>query len=162
MAAAEQRCHGEPQLPLLAHNDAFNVRDDPLGDVGDVVLSDRQSLAEDGIVLPVIALDRETWDVVGGPEIYSRGFVYMSEAQDIIEDLKDEVLATYERLADEGPVDPELLYEKLRSSVGKRIGVLTGRRPMVVPVIIPIGDTPYEDDATDGASSCAASSPDVE
>ena len=138
------------------------MADQPLGDVGDVVLSDRQSLAEDGIVLPVIALDRETWDVVGGPEIYSRGFVYMSEAQDIIEDLKDEVLATYERLADEGPVDPELLYEKLRSSVGKRIGVLTGRRPMVVPVIIPIGDTPYEDDATDGASSCAASSPDVE
>jgi len=141
---------------------SVNVDGLGVGDVGDVVLSDRQSLAEDGIVLPVIALDRETWDVVGGPEIYSRGFVYMSEAQDIIEDLKDEVLATYERLADEGPVDPELLYEKLRSSVGKRIGVLTGRRPMVVPVIIPIGDTPYEDDGTDGASSCAASSPDVE
>ncbi len=144
----------------------LNVDGLGVGDVGDVVLADRQSLAEDGIVLPVLALDRDTMEVVGGPEIYSRGFVYMSAAQDIIDDLKEEVLATYERLADDDTVDPELLYDKMRSSVGKRIGALTGRRPMVVPVILPIGDEDATEEGLDcpdeAGSGCAQRPLDVE
>jgi len=50
------------------------------------------------------------------------------------------VLNTYEALASEGPIDPELLYDKLRSSVGRRVAALTGRRPIIVPVIIPVGE----------------------
>jgi ribonuclease J len=116
----------------------LNVDGLGVGDVGEVVLTDRQALSEDGIVLPALALRKDTWELIGGPEIYSRGFVFMSESEEIVAELRDEARATYERLADEGPVDPERLYDRLRSAVGKRIGVLTGRRPMVLPVIIPV------------------------
>ena len=121
---------------------AVNVDGLGVGDVGDVVISDRQALSEDGIVLPVLALDAETGEVLGGPEIYSRGFVYMNEAEDIIEDLKAEVWATYSSLASDSPIDPAVLYDRLRSTVGKRVDALTGRRPMIVPVIIPVGEEP--------------------
>lgn len=119
---------------------SVNVDGLGVGDVGDVVIADRQALAQNGIVLPVLALDAQTKQVVGGPEIYSRGFVFMSEAEDIIEDLKAEVMATYDRLAADGPVDPERLYERLRSAISKRVDQLTARRPMVVPVILPVGE----------------------
>lgn len=130
------------QAQRIADVPAGGVNVDGLGvgDVGDVVIGDRRALSDGGIVLPVLALDARTMAVVGGPEIYSRGFVYMSQAEDIIEHLKAEALATYEKLAQAGPVDPEALYDRLRSAVSKRIDTLTGRRPMVVPVLIPVGD----------------------
>jgi len=120
---------------------SVNVDGLGVGDVGDVVIADRQALAESGIVLPVIALDVKTGELLGGPEIYSRGFVYMSEADEIIDELKNVVLLAYEEMAEEGGVDPEELYDRLRSVVGRRINALTGRRPMVLPVILPIGET---------------------
>jgi ribonuclease J len=118
---------------------SINVDGLGVGDVGEVVLNDRQVLAEEGIVLPVVALDAETGDLVGGPDIYSRGFVYMNEAGDIVDELTDEVWNVYEGLAAAGRVDPEVLYDRLRSAVTKRVVQLTGRRPMVLPVIIPVG-----------------------
>lgn len=127
---------------------AVNVDGLGVGDVGDVVISDRQVLAEEGIVLPVLALDATTHEIVGGPDIYSRGFVYMNESEDLIAELKETVLAIYDKQADEGPIDPERLYDRLRSGIGKRVDQLTGRRPMVVPVILPIGEeAPQEMDS---------------
>jgi ribonuclease J len=125
---------------------SLNVDGLGVGDVGDVVLNDRQMLSEEGIVLPVIGLDAQTKLLTGGPEIYSRGFVYMNEAEDIIEDLRAEVLAVYERVWSEGPLDPEHLYDRLRSAIGKRVNILTGRRPMIVPVILATGGEPQGDD----------------
>jgi ribonuclease J len=113
-----------------------------VGDVGQLVLNDRQILSAEGIVLPVVALDARTGELVGGPEIYSRGFVYMDEAEEIIAELREEVRATYCSLAESGQIDPEHLYDRLRAAVGKRVSGLTGRRPMVLPVILPIGEAP--------------------
>jgi ribonuclease J len=124
---------------------SLNVDGLGVGDVGDVVLSDRQVLGEEGIVLPVVAIDAETGQLTGGPEIYSRGFVYMNEAGDIIEDLRQEVRRVYEKTLSEGAPDPELLYDRLRSAIAKRVNFLTGRRPMIVPVILPTGQEPADD-----------------
>lgn len=121
---------------------SLNVDGLGVGDVGDVVLGDRQMLGEEGIVLPVLALDAQTRKLTGGPEIYSRGFVYMNEAEDIIEDLRQEVRRVYDKMWAEGPLDPERLYDRLRSAIGKRVNLLTGRRPMIVPVILATGEEP--------------------
>ncbi len=143
--------------PVPAGN--LNVDGLGVGDVGEVVIGDRQFLAESGIVLPVLALDAQTKEIVGGPDIYSRGFVYMTESADIIEDLKVEMLSTYDALAEDGPVDPEELYDKLRSAIGRRINQITGRRPMIVPVILPVGEMPPDGDedetAEDGVGELA-------
>lgn len=137
VAEFDERCvQRRPDVPA----GALNVDGLGVGDVGEVVLADRQALSDNGIVLPILALDATTREMLAPPDIYSRGFVYMNESEDIIEDLKDEVAGIYEGLAAKGSIDPEMLYEKLRSGVGKRIRAMTGRRPMVLPVIIPVGE----------------------
>jgi ribonuclease J len=127
---------------------SVNVDGLGVGDVGDVVLQDRHILASEGILLPVLVVDANTFLPVAEPEIYSRGFVYMSEAEDLIDGIKARVKEVAAELVENGCINPELLYEKLRSQVGKYLYSLTERRPMIVPVIMPVGEKwPEPDDA---------------
>jgi len=117
---------------------SVNVDGLGVGDVGDVVLQDRRILAHDGIVLPVIAVRRDTCQAVAAPDLYSRGFVHVAESEEMIDKLRAEVARTAEDLCAQGISDPEVLHEQLRSRIGGYIERLTGRRPLVVPIIIPI------------------------
>lgn len=136
---AHEFANGQCKVTGTVPAGSLNVDGLGVGDVGEIVLSDRQGLAENGIVLPVVALDEETGEIVGGPEIYSRGFVYMTEAQELIEDLREQVLLCHEDALDQGPLDPEKFYDTLRGAISRYIRVQTGRRPIVVPVILPVG-----------------------
>jgi ribonuclease J len=109
-----------------------------VGDVGDVVLEDRRTLAGEGIVLPVLAVRKDTCEMVAEPQIYSRGFVYVLESEELLAKLRNEAGRTAEDLCARGICDPEMLYEQLRSRIGGYIERLTGRRPLVLPVIIPV------------------------
>jgi len=110
-----------------------------VGDVGDVVLRDRQHLAGDGMFIVVIGIDRNTGAVVAGPDIISHGFIFMEEAGELIEEAKAVVLATLDELVVEGDATEWAAAKSdIRSAVAKFLYARTHRRPMVVPVIMEI------------------------
>lgn len=120
-----------------------------VGDVGDIVLNDRQILSAEGIFLPVLVVERDTMRLLAPPEVYSRGFVYMDQAQDLIEATREVMLRTLESFHEDGGDDPEELYDRIKASVAKFLFELTGRRPIVLPVIMPVGEEAPPEDAGD-------------
>jgi ribonuclease J len=105
-----------------------------VGDVGEVVLRDRKHLSEDGVFVPVVTVDRTTNEVIAGPDIVSRGFVFMDEAADLIEEVQTLIMRILaEELNDE--TDWAAMRQTLRSRLNKFLFEKTGRRPMVMPVI---------------------------
>jgi ribonuclease J len=119
---------------------SVNVDGLGIGDVGDVVLSDRQLLSQEGIFLPVIVLDRQTCELLAPPEVYSRGFVYMDEATELVARVQSHLTTLVSDYAADGGRDLEALYALVRSSVGRLLHELTERRPLMLPVIVPVGD----------------------
>ncbi|MCE5240115.1 ribonuclease J [bacterium] len=118
-----------------------------VGDVGDIVLNDRQILSAEGIFLPVLVVERDTMRLLAPPEVYSRGFVYMDQAQDLIEATREVMLRTLDSFHEDAGDDPEELYDRIKASVAKFLFELTGRRPIVLPVIMPVGEeAPAEDE----------------
>ena len=105
--------------------------------MGNAVLRDRQKLAADGIMVIVMAIDAEE-RVVSGPEIITRGFVYVKEADELLEDIRmvvdDSVVDYYERCNEN--VDHGRLRNNIKDAVTEFIWKKTKRRPMVLPVIL--------------------------
>jgi len=107
-----------------------------VGDVGHGVLRDRRVLAEEGMVVVVVTVDAHSGEVISGPEIITRGWVYAPEAEDLLEEARAVVLASLEAAADEGATDFETLRRHARQSLGKFVNERTRRRPMIVPVVM--------------------------
>ena len=111
---------------------------DGVGDVGNTVLRDRQHLAEDGIVIVTFAMERGTDYLAAGPEIESRGFVYMKEAETLMNEAN---LVVQEALADcleHGQDDPAKLKNSVRSALSDFFWKKTKRRPMILPMMVSI------------------------
>ena len=108
-----------------------------VGDVGPVVLRDRQLLAEEGMVVVAVTVDRATGAVVAGPEIVSRGWVYEREAETVLEDAR---AAVREALAErrETPLGREALVALLRGTVRRFITQRYDRKPVVLPVVLEV------------------------
>jgi ribonuclease J len=106
-----------------------------VGDIGAVVLRDRQLLAEDGLVAVSIAVDRHG-TVVAGPEIASRGFVYVKENEPLFEEMKKVVLAALAERDPDAPSDRELIGTTVRSAVRHFINQRFRRRPVVLPIVL--------------------------
>jgi len=107
-----------------------------VGDVGAIVLRDRKTLAEEGIVVVIITIHKRSSELVGDPEIVSRGFVYMKESAGMIRESQEVVRKT---LKVNGKVRNWLsVKEKITSDLGKFLFKKTARRPMVLPVIIDV------------------------
>jgi ribonuclease J len=104
--------------------------------VHEVVLRDRQHLAEDGFVVVVVALNRETGELVAGPEILSRGFVYMDQSEDLMTEATDQVREMLRDLPGEGPREPETIQSEVRTTLKKLFDKRTNRRPMILPLIM--------------------------
>ncbi len=121
-----------------------------VGDVGDVVLRDRRELAQDGIVLVSVAVNPGTGEILAGPEVISRGFVYARESEDLIEDAKDRVRETIALVYAEGKRDWPQVKGKVRQGLAALFNERTRRRPMVIPVILEIGDLPGQEKAESG------------
>jgi ribonuclease J len=116
----------------------FLYVDGIVGDVGQGVLRDRRNLAEEGLVVVIVTVDSKTGEVVTGPEIVTRGWVYAPEAEDLLEDAKAAVLASLKEAADEGATDFDTLRRHCRRSLGKFINERTKRRPAVIPVVMEV------------------------
>ncbi len=108
-----------------------------VGDIGAVVLRDRQLLAEDGLVAVSLAVDRHGV-VVAGPEIASRGFVYVKENEPLLEELKKAVLAALAERDPDAPWDRDLVGATVRSAVRHFINQRFRRKPVVLPIILEV------------------------
>lgn len=107
-----------------------------VGDVGNIVLRDRRQLSQDGIVILIVTLDRERGTILAGPDIVSRGFVYIRESEDLIEEARDKVQQTLERCSQDGVIEWATLKSAIRDTLGKYLYEKTRRRPMVLPIIM--------------------------
>jgi ribonuclease J len=108
-----------------------------IGDVGEVVLRDRRKLAEEGIVLVVVTVDAHSGEVLAGPDVVNRGFVFDDTSGHILEEAAARALASLEEAAEEVP-DPQVLKQHIRRSLGKYFYEQTKRKPVIVPVIMEV------------------------
>jgi ribonuclease J len=109
-----------------------------IGDVEEMVLRDRVRLAHDGIVLVLIAIEKLTGNLVSGPDIISRGFIFEDASREVIEDVKELVYSTIKDLSKEITVDSSLLQAKLRNVLKKYLRDTMDRRPMIMPIIFEV------------------------
>jgi len=107
-----------------------------VGDVGNVVLRDRQHLAEDGIVIVVFGVDRTSAQLVSGPSIVSRGFVYVKESDKLIDEATDIVLDEVTEALSDGNSDWGKLKGVVKDALSEYIWKKTKRRPMILPIIM--------------------------
>ena len=106
-----------------------------VGDVGNVVLRDRQHLAENGVIIIVLALDKYSGQVAAGPDIISRGFVYVKEADELMDEARSVLTVTVDNCIDNGITDWNKLKTSMRDALGDFIWKRTKRRPMILPII---------------------------
>ncbi|WP_073997752.1 ribonuclease J [Anaerococcus urinomassiliensis] len=106
-----------------------------IGDVGNIVLKDRKHLSEDGLMVVSITFDRNTQALLAGPEIVSRGFVYVKENQDIIENSKEVVLRSVEKCQKEEIRALSQIKYQIREDLKSYLYNELGRDPMILPVI---------------------------
>ncbi len=110
--------------------------DGVVGDVGETVLRNRRVLAEEGVVVVVVTVDRRSGDIVTGPEIITRGWVHAAEAEELIEDARTEVTKAVAEATGAGANDVETLRRVVRRAAGRLVNERTKRRPMIVPVVM--------------------------
>ncbi|MBI4713582.1 ribonuclease J [Candidatus Uhrbacteria bacterium] len=109
-----------------------------VGDVSQVVLRDRKVLAEDGMVVIIVQIDKKTGALIGSPDIISRGFIFMKEHRELIEETRNEVRKA---MADKDPkseADPKYTREQIREKLGAFFYKKIERRPMILPVILEV------------------------
>lgn len=114
-----------------------------IGDVGNIVLKDRKHLSEDGLMVVSITFDRHTQELLAGPEIVSRGFVYVKENQDIIENAKDVVLRSINKCKKQDIKALSQIKYQIREDLKSYIYNELGRDPMILPVISELDDGKY-------------------
>jgi ribonuclease J len=116
----------------------YQYVDGLLDDISVGVLRDRRNLAEEGVVVVIVTVDAATGELVTGPEIVTRGWVYEAEAADLLEEAKAEVRASLAEAAAEGATDFETLRRHARRALGRFINVRTRRRPAIIPVVLEV------------------------
>ena len=106
-----------------------------VGDVGNIVIRDRQQLAQDGVVIVVIALEKGSNQVLAGPDIVSRGFVYVRDSEGLLTEAKDRIESILDRCEAGNVTEWNAIKTQIRDSLGKYFFERTKRRPMILPII---------------------------
>jgi ribonuclease J len=110
-----------------------------IGDVGEVVLRDRQMLAKDGMFVIVAVVDRQTGKVRGSPDIISRGFVYLRESKELLKETRRRVIGIIHKTTGSGgAVNWVYVKDEIRNKIGQFLFSRTQRRPMILPVVIEV------------------------
>jgi len=109
-----------------------------VGDVEEVVLRDRKALANEGMVVIILALEKKTARLIKSPDIISRGFIYIKENQEVLEEVRKKIRSIISRLPNYQPIEPDYLKTLIRDQVGQFLYTKTKRRPMILPVVIEI------------------------
>lgn len=109
-----------------------------IGDVGEVVLRDRRKLSGDGVVVVVVAVDAHHGQVLSGPDIVNRGFVFDETSRDILEEARERVMLSLKDSAEAEVVDRGVLEQNIRRVLGKYFYEVTQRKPVILPVIVEV------------------------
>ena len=109
-----------------------------VGDVGSIVLRDRKHLAEDGIIIIVMGMMPGSKAVVSGPEIISRGFVYVRESEELMEGMKNAIDSMLRSLEDRNVKDWSVIKTKVKDAAGNYVYMKTKRRPMILPIVLEV------------------------
>ena len=109
-----------------------------VGDVGSVVLRDRRHLAQDGLIVVVATISFETKEILSGPDIVSRGFVYVKEAEELMDGLRSIAQDTIEKCFENEVDEWNTIKSKIKDSLTSYIYAITKRKPMILPVIMEI------------------------
>jgi len=109
-----------------------------VGDVGSVVLRDRQHLSQDGLIVVVLTLDHETGNVVAGPDIISRGFVYMKESEMLIEEIKVVLRKQIQEYENNGVKDWNTIKSGVKEVLKEFLFEKTKRKPMILPIVMEV------------------------
>ena len=119
---------------------AFYVMVDGLGvgDVGEVVMRDRRVLAQEGMVVIIATLDRRTGHFLKNPDIISRGFIYLRENKDLVEEVRKKIRGIIGRIPRYQQLEPDYVKSLIRDQIGQFLYNKTKRRPMILPVVIEV------------------------
>ena len=109
-----------------------------VGDVGNIVLRDRQHLSQDGLIIVVMSMDEATGEIVAGPDVISRGFVYVRESENLMEDVKRMLREEVAKLEESGIRDWTTIKSRLKDSLRDYIFAKTKRNPMILPIIMEV------------------------
>ena len=120
------------------HTGAIMVDGLGVGDVGNIVLRDRQHLAEDGIIIVVLTLEGGSGQVLAGPDIVSRGFVYVRGSESLMEEAKNVLDEKVQYCMDKGITDWSRIKTEIKDSLGDFVWKETKRRPMIMPIIMEV------------------------
>lgn len=109
-----------------------------VGDVGNIVLRDRRQLSSDGILIVVVTINKQNGTVLAGPDIVSRGFVYVRESERLMEESRGKVKAVLEELESQGVKEWGALKSSVRETLSRYLYEKTKRRPMILPIIMEV------------------------
>jgi ribonuclease J len=109
-----------------------------IGDVGNIVLRDRKHLSQDGLMVVVITMSKDNYNIIAGPDIISRGFVYVRESEELMEDAKEVVIKVMEDCEEKSITDWSTIKLNIRDGLRDFLYERTKRKPMILPVIMEI------------------------
>lgn len=109
-----------------------------VGDVGNIVIRDRQLLSENGMIIVVVTLDRRTSKVIAGPDIVTRGFVYVRESEDLMEDIRALAKEELDKCDKDNIRDWSSIKSNLRDSLTRYVYSKTKRQPMILPILMDV------------------------
>lgn len=109
-----------------------------IGDVSEVVLRDRQLLASDGVIVAVVTIDTQTGELLAGPDLISRGFVYEGHAEPFYEEAREKIRESLASLAQDEITDWAAIRRHVRRALGSHVWSVTGRRPVILPVVMEV------------------------
>jgi ribonuclease J len=109
-----------------------------VGDVGNIVLRDRKHLAKDGILTIVVTIDRESFSILAGPDIVSRGFVFVKESDVLMREARNVVKQTLEQCLDNKTIEWSVIKSGIRNDLGEFLYSKTKRKPIILPVIMEV------------------------
>ena len=109
-----------------------------VGDVGNIVLRDRQHLSQDGLIIVVLTMDSNTGEVVAGPDVISRGFVYVRESENLMDDVKSVVRHEIKKCEEREIRDWATIKSTVRENLKDYIFMKTKRNPMIIPIIMEV------------------------
>ena len=107
-----------------------------IGDIGNIVLRDRKLLADDGVFIAVVTISRRQGRIVSGPEIISRGFVYMKASEDLIKESTEITKKVVEDNLENKDFEWSTLKQEIRDSLSRYLFDKTKRRPVILPIIM--------------------------
>jgi len=109
-----------------------------VGDVGEVVLRDRRTLAQEGMLVIITSISKQHGRILKNPDIISRGFIYLKENQELLEEIRKRIRGIIGRMPQHQTLDADYVKTLIRDQIGQFLYTKTKRRPMILPVIIEI------------------------